>query len=53
MSKYELVREIFKVNDNIATTRQMLDDGIHTSYIAELVKSDVISRIRRGVYEWM
>jgi predicted transcriptional regulator of viral defense system len=52
MSKYELVREIFKVNDNIATTRQMLDAGIHTSYIVELVNADVISRIKRGVYEW-
>ena len=51
-SNYEVVREIFKAGDKIATTRQMLDAGIHTSYIAELVKSNVISRIRRGVYEW-
>ena len=52
MSKYEIVRGIFRDGDNIATTRQMLDAGIHTSYIAELVDSEVISRIRRGVYEW-
>lgn len=52
MSKYETVRAIFRDGDNIATTRQMLDVGIHTSYIAELVESEVISRIRRGVYEW-
>jgi len=52
MSKYEVVKSIFEANNNIVTTRQMLDARIHTSYIAELVKAGVISRIRRGVYEW-
>ncbi|MGE5578992.1 MAG: type IV toxin-antitoxin system AbiEi family antitoxin domain-containing protein [Bacillota bacterium] len=52
MSKYETIRDIFKAGDNIATTRQMLAASIHTSYIAELVESGIISRIKRGVYEW-
>jgi len=52
MSRYETVKSIFKAGDNIATTSQMLSAGIHTRYIAELVRSNVISRIKRGVYEW-
>lgn len=52
MGKYETIKEIFRVGDNVATTHQMLGAGIHTSYIAELVRSNVISRIKRGVYEW-
>ncbi len=52
MSKYETVKQIFELGDGIAATRQMLEAGIHTSFIAELMRSNVISRIKRGVYEW-
>ena len=45
MNKYETVRRIFQGRDGIATTRLLLEAGIHTSYIAELVRSNIISRI--------
>ena len=52
MNKFETAKQVFRDGDFIATTRQLLDAGIHTSYIAQLVRSGEISRIRRGVYEW-
>lgn len=53
MDRYEIVRRVFRVNDNIVTTGEMLKEGIHTSYIAELVNTKRIARIKRGVYEWI
>jgi len=53
MGKYEMVKQVFKSRGNIATTSEMLNRGIHTSYIAALVKAGSIARIKRGVYEWV
>ncbi|MBC7083444.1 MAG: type IV toxin-antitoxin system AbiEi family antitoxin domain-containing protein [Firmicutes bacterium] len=53
MGKYEMVKQVFKSRGNIATTSEMLSRGIHTSYIAALVKAGSIARIKRGVYEWV
>ena len=53
MGKYETAKRIFEAGDNIATTGEMLKEGIHTSYIANLVKTKRIARIKRGVYEWI
>jgi len=53
VGKYETVKQVFKSHDNIATTGEMLKQGIHTSCIADLLKAKRIARIKRGVYEWI
>ncbi|NPV51913.1 MAG: type IV toxin-antitoxin system AbiEi family antitoxin domain-containing protein [Firmicutes bacterium] len=53
MDKYKTVKQIFKSRGNIATTGEILKEGIHSSYIADLIGTERIARIKRGVYEWV
>jgi predicted transcriptional regulator of viral defense system len=53
MNRYEIVRDVFRSSDDIATTHQMLEAGVHSRYIKTLVKTNTIARIKRGVYEWI
>ncbi|MEW6227543.1 MAG: type IV toxin-antitoxin system AbiEi family antitoxin domain-containing protein [Bacillota bacterium] len=53
MDKYETVKRVFKSRGGIATTGELLREGIHSSYIADLVSAEHVARIKRGVYEWI
>lgn len=50
--KYLKIKKIFDVNKGYAQTKEIIDRGIHTSYLYQLVEDGVISRIKRGLYHW-
>ena len=53
MGRYDDVKQIFESRGGIARTEDMLRERVHTSYIANLLSAGHISRIKRGVYEWL
>jgi predicted transcriptional regulator of viral defense system len=53
MGRYDDVKRIFESHGGIARTEDMLRERVHTSYIANLLSAGHISRIKRGVYEWL
>lgn len=53
MEQYEIIKEIFKSQNGIAKTSDITRRGIHNVYMDVLCKKGVISRIKRGVYEWI
>lgn len=50
--KYRKIKEIFEGNKGYAQTKEIVEQGIHTSYLYKLVEDDLISRIKRGLYHW-
>ncbi len=50
--KYLTIKKIFDENKGYAWTKEIIDKGIHTSYLYKLVENGVISRIKRGLYHW-
>ncbi len=53
MGRYDDVKRIFESHGGIARTEDMLRRRVHTSYIANLLSAGHITRIKRGVYEWL
>ena len=51
--KYKTIKKIFDKNKGYARTKEIIDQGIHTSYLYKLVENGVISRIKRGLYHWV
>ena len=53
MDKYEIVKEIFQNQSGIAHTSDITSHGIHSDYMDILCQKSIISKIKRGVYEWV
>ena len=53
MDKYGEIKEIFKSHDGIVRTSDITERGIHNTWLNKLVDQGVVSKIRRGVYEWI
>ena len=53
MNQYETIKEIFKAHNGIVHTADIISKGIHNSWLNKLAVQGVISKIRRGVYEWI
>ena len=52
MEQYDAIKEIFEKQNGIARTSDITSHGIHNAYLDDLCKKGVVSRIKRGVYEW-
>jgi predicted transcriptional regulator of viral defense system len=50
--KYKQIKKIFKNNGGYARTKNIIEAGIHTSYLYQLVDNNTIERIKRGLYHW-
>ncbi|GAB6137980.1 type IV toxin-antitoxin system AbiEi family antitoxin domain-containing protein [Halanaerobaculum tunisiense] len=50
--KYEKIKKIFKKNGGYARTKDIINAGIHTSYLYQLEEKNVINKIKRGLYYW-
>ncbi len=50
--KYIQIKQIFKKNNGYARTKDIIEAGIHTSYLYQLLAEGVISKIKRGLYQW-
>ena len=50
--KYNQIKRIFEKNDGYARTQDIINAGIHTSYLYHLLEDEVISKIKRGLYHW-
>lgn len=53
MKHYESIKSIFISQDGIAKTADITSKGIHNRYLSRLLKIGKISRIKRGLYEWI
>jgi predicted transcriptional regulator of viral defense system len=50
--KYEEIKKIFRNNKGFSRTKDIIDAGIHTSYLYQLTDDNVIRKIKRGLYYW-
>ena len=53
MEKYEKIKEIFQCQNGIVNASDITSHGIHSNYLDKLCQKGVISKIKRGVYEWV
>jgi len=53
MNQYITIKEIFKSHNGIVHTSDITSQGIHNVWLSKLMDQGVISKIRRGVYEWI
>jgi predicted transcriptional regulator of viral defense system len=53
MEHYDQIKEIFEKNNGIVRTADITARGIHNAYLEDLCKKGVVSRIKRGMYEWI
>lgn len=53
MNQYMTIKEIFKSHNGIVHTSDITSQGIHNIWLNKLIEQGVISKIRRGVYEWI
>ncbi len=53
MEKYEIIKEIFQKQNGIARASDITDHNIHSAYTDMLCQKGIISRIKRGIYEWV
>ena len=49
---YSKIKKIFMKNNGYARTQDIIDAGIHTSYLYQLLEEGVISKIKRGLFQW-
>lgn len=52
MQKYRKIKNTFDKNAGYTRTKEIIEKGIHTSYLYKLVEDGVIYRIKRGLYYW-
>lgn len=50
--QYEKIKEIFKKNGWYARTKDIIEAGIHTSYLYQMEEKGLIKKIKRGLYRW-
>jgi predicted transcriptional regulator of viral defense system len=50
--KYEEIKKVFKNNKGYARTKDIIDTGIHTSYLYQLTDENIVRKIKRGLYYW-
>lgn len=50
--KYDMIKDIFILNNGYATTKQISEQGINRYYINELKKNGFIQSIKTGLYKW-
>ena len=50
--KYNQIKKIFEENGGYARTQDVIDAGIHTSYLYQLLEDGVVSKLKRGLYHW-
>lgn len=53
IDQYDQIREIFEAHHGIIRTSDLLSHGIHNTWLNKLMVRGVVSKIRRGVYEWV
>lgn len=53
MNQYMVIEEIFKSHNGIVRTADITSQGIHNIWLNKLIAQGKISKIRRGVYEWI
>ncbi|MCK8825952.1 type IV toxin-antitoxin system AbiEi family antitoxin domain-containing protein [Fuchsiella alkaliacetigena] len=46
------IKKIFEDNGGYARTQDIIEAGIHTSYLYQLVEENVITKLKRGLYHW-
>lgn len=49
---YNQIKKVFMKNNGYARTQDIIEAGIHTSYLYQLLEEGVISKIKRGLYHW-
>ena len=50
--KFQEIKKIFKENNGYVNTQDIIEAGIHTSYLYQMEKKDIINKIKRGLYQW-
>lgn len=53
MTQEEKIREIFKDSGGIVRAGSLRQLGVHSIYLTRMCKAGKVSRIRRGIYEWV
>jgi len=53
MKNYEAIKDIFQSQGGIARASDITSHGIHSANLDILCQKDIISRIKRGIYEWV
>lgn len=53
MNQYMVIKEIFKSHNGIVRTADITSQGIHNVWLNKLIEQGKISKIRRGIYEWI
>lgn len=52
MNHREAIRSIFKAGAGYARTGEVLSEGIHFSYLKNLLEAGTITQVSRGLYRW-
>jgi len=52
MNKYKKIKKIFEKQNGYARTKDILDEGIHSYYLYQLVEKNKIVKIKNGLYKW-
>lgn len=50
--QYKKIKDIFRKNGWYARTKDIIEAGIHTSYLYQLLDKDMVTKIKRGLYHW-
>ncbi len=53
MNQYMVTKEIFKSHNGIVRSVDITSQGIHNVWLNKLIDQGKISKIRRGIYEWI
>ena len=52
MKKYEKFKDVFNKYNGVITTAEFQASGYHHKHLKELMDKGVITKIKRGYYEW-
>lgn len=53
MNQYKVIQKIFESHNGIVRTADITSQGIHNTWLNKLIAQGKISKIKRGVYEWI
>ncbi|MFW6047291.1 MAG: type IV toxin-antitoxin system AbiEi family antitoxin domain-containing protein [Candidatus Woesearchaeota archaeon] len=50
--RFQEIKKVFKENNGYVHTQDIIEAGIHTSYLYQMGKRGIINKIKRGLYHW-
>jgi len=50
--KFQKIKKIFKENNGYVHTQDIIEAGIHTSYLYQMEEKGIINKIKRGLYQY-